>query len=122
MERLFFTVGGVSGMMAVALGAFGAHVLKARLSADLLATFETAVRYHMYHAIALFLAAVANVMWPYSLRPEWAGWAFIAGTVLFSGSLYGRVFLRVRALGMLAPLGGVAFMAGWLFLGLSPWW
>jgi len=112
LERTFFMVGCISAAVAVAAGAFGAHALRARLTPDLLAVFETAARYHMFHAFGLLAAAYAAGRWPGALV-TWAGIAFIAGTVLFSGSLYALVLSGVRALGAITPLGGLAFMLGW---------
>ena len=107
--------------MGVGLGAFGAHTLKERLSADMLATFETGVRYQMYHALALVAVTVALGRWPDASLAVAAGWLFIAGIVLFSGSLYGLALSDVRVLGAITPLGGVAFIAGWLCLLLAAW-
>jgi uncharacterized membrane protein YgdD (TMEM256/DUF423 family) len=121
MERLFFGLGALSGAMAVALGAFGAHGLKARLPADLLATFETGVRYQMYHALALLAVAWAVTRWSGSSLPAAAGWLFVAGTVLFSCSLYLLALTGQRWLGAITPLGGVAFVAGWVCLALAAW-
>ncbi len=83
MDKLFYILGGILGGLAVALGAFGAHGLRARLAADLLATFETGVRYHMYHALALFAVAAAISKWPGSNLPVVAGWLFVAGQFCF---------------------------------------
>jgi len=118
VDRLFFGLGADSGFVAVAAGAFGAHALRARLSPDLLGVFETAARYQMYHALALMAVAWAVARWPGAL-PQWAGWLFIAGTVLFSGSLYALALSGVRWLGAITPLGGLAFLAGWICLGLA---
>lgn len=118
MDRLFFGMGALSAFLAVAAGAFGAHALRARLASDLLAVFETAARYQMYHALGLVAVAWAAARWPGGLV-EWAGWLFVAGTVLFSGSLYGLALTGVRWLGAITPLGGVAFLAGWLCLALA---
>lgn len=113
LDRFLLALGGMSAFFAVGLGAFAAHGLKTSLPADLLATFEVGVRYQMYHA--LWLIAVGLV---YARRPGKAiaasGWLFVIGTVLFSGSLYVLAMSGVRALGMVAPLGGVAFLVGWL--------
>ncbi len=122
MERLFFALGAFSGGLAVALGAFGAHGLKSRLAADLLATFETGVRYQMYHALALLAVAWAVTRWGRSNLPVAAGWLFVTGTVLFSFSLYALALTGVRWLGAITPLGGVALVAGWLCLALAVWW
>ncbi|MDQ3224195.1 MAG: DUF423 domain-containing protein [Gemmatimonadota bacterium] len=118
MERLFFGVGTLSALVAVAAGAFGAHALRARLTPEHLAVFETAARYQMYHALAMLAVAWAVTRRP-GLLPVWAGWLFVAGTVLFSGSLYLLALTGIRWFGAITPLGGVAFLAGWLCLGLS---
>ncbi len=115
-ERLFAGAGAVSGLIAVALGAFGAHGLRQRLSADMLAVFETGVRYQVYHALALFAVAWAVSRWTSSPQAIWAGWLFIAGTVIFSGSLYILATSGVRWLGAITPVGGICFLAGWLSL------
>jgi uncharacterized membrane protein YgdD (TMEM256/DUF423 family) len=121
MDRLFFILGSVSGGLGVALGAFGAHGLRDRLSPDLLATYETGVRYEMYHALALLAVAWAVARWTNSGFPAIAGWLFVAGTLLFSGSLYLLAVTGTRWLGAITPLGGVAFIAGWLCLVLAAW-
>jgi uncharacterized membrane protein YgdD (TMEM256/DUF423 family) len=121
MDRLFFALGSLSAGLAVALGAFGAHVLKSRLAADMLANFETGVRYQMYHALALLAVAWAVSRWAGSSLPAAAGWLFVAGTLLFSASLYLLALSGVRWLGAITPLGGVAFVAGWLCLLLAAW-
>lgn len=108
-------LGAVSGFVAVLAGAFGAHALRARLDADALAVFETAARYQMTHALALlFVGWVARRRPRSALRV--AGWLFVAGTVLFCGSLYGLALSGVRGLGAVTPLGGLAFLAGWVAL------
>ena len=119
MDRLFFGLGSMSGLIAVAAGAFGAHALRARLSPDYLAVFETAARYQMYHALALLAAAWAATRWPGALV-HWAGWLFVVGTVLFSGSLYALALTGTRWLGAITPVGGLALLAGWLCLAVSP--
>ena len=106
---------GVAGFLGVALGAFGAHALKVRLAPEMLAAFETGVRYQMYHVFALVAVAWAWARWPGRVLMA-AGWLFIAGIVIFSGSLYLLAFTGVRALGAITPLGGLAFLAGWLCL------
>jgi uncharacterized membrane protein YgdD (TMEM256/DUF423 family) len=114
-ERLFVALGALSAFIAVAAGAFGAHGLKARLAPDLLAVFEVAVRYQMYHALALFVCAGALGKWPGTLALS-AGWLFVAGTLVFSGSLYALSLTGVRWLGAITPIGGLALLAGWLCL------
>ena len=120
MDRMFAVLGSLSAFVAVAAGAFGSHTLKQRLSADMLAIFETAARYQMYHAMALFAAAWAVSRWP-GLATQLSGWAFITGTALFSGSLYLLSFSGLRWLGAITPLGGLAFLIGWLSLAWGIW-
>jgi uncharacterized membrane protein YgdD (TMEM256/DUF423 family) len=120
MDRIFFGLGALSGALAVALGAFAAHGLRSRIGADALATFETGARYHMYHALALLAVAWACARWPGAWASA-AGWLFVAGTVLFSGSLYLLAITGVRALGAITPLGGLAFILGWLALAWAAW-
>ncbi|UCG85531.1 MAG: DUF423 domain-containing protein [Gemmatimonadota bacterium] len=114
-ERIFAVAGAISGFLSVAAGAFGAHALRQRLSPDLLAAFETGVRYQVYHALALFAVAWAAGRWSAPQIP-WAGWLFLAGTVAFSGSLYALALTGTRWLGAVTPIGGVCFLAGWLSL------
>jgi uncharacterized membrane protein YgdD (TMEM256/DUF423 family) len=118
MERLFLAAAAISAAISVAAGAFGAHALRARLSPELLAAFETGARYEMYHAIGLGLAAWAASRFP-GAAAAWAGGLFLAGTVLFSGSLYALALTGVRGLGAVTPFGGLAFIAGWVALALS---
>jgi uncharacterized membrane protein YgdD (TMEM256/DUF423 family) len=120
MERIFFLLGSLSALIAVAAGAFGAHTLRDNIPADLLATFETGVRYQMYHALALLAVAWAVTRWTNSLTTL-AGWLFVAGTLIFSGSLYTLSLTGARWLGAITPLGGVAFIGGWLCLALVAW-
>ena len=120
MDRLFFGVGCVSAVVAVTLGAFGAHGLRGRLVPDMLMTFEIGVRYQMYHALGLLAVGLAFSRWP-SSTVALAGWLFIAGTLVFSGSLYGLSLTGHRWLGAVTPLGGAAFIAGWIVLAWSVW-
>ena len=115
--RLFFTLGSVLAALAVALGAFGAHALRATLTADDLATFEVGVRYQMYHALGLFAVAWATTRWE-ATTVGMAGWAFVVDILLFSGSLYALVLTGQRWMGAITPLGGIAFIVGW---GLLAW-
>jgi len=115
MERVFFACGAVSALIAVAAGAFGAHALKTRITPEMLAVFETGVRYQMYHALGLIACAWAVTKWPGTLAST-AGWLFIAGTIVFSGSLYALSLTGVRTLGAVTPLGGLALLAGWVCL------
>lgn len=111
-------LGALSGAIAVAAGAFGAHALRARVEPRLLEVFETGARYQMYHALALLAVAWATTRWPGSLTTA-AGWLFVAGTLIFSGSLYTMTFTGIRALGAITPVGGVCFIGGWLCLALA---
>ena len=120
MDRVFFVIGALSASLGVAAGAFGAHALRGRLTPELLNVFETGVRYHLIHALALLAAAWAVTRWPGPATSA-AGWLFLAGTLLFSGSLYGLSISGIRALGAITPLGGVAFIAGWLALAWAAW-
>lgn len=118
MERLFVILGALSGAIGVGAGAFGAHALRAKLEPRMLEVFETGARYQMYHAIALLAVAWVASRWPGSLTTA-SGWLFVAGTVLFSGSLYAMALSDVRALGAITPIGGVCFIAGWVCLALA---
>jgi uncharacterized membrane protein YgdD (TMEM256/DUF423 family) len=115
LDRLLYIGAAVSGFLGVALGAFAARGLKARLAPELLAVFETGVRYQMYHAFALFAAAWGFTRWQLRVFGL-AGGLFVAGIVIFSGSLYLLAFTGERWLGAVTPLGGLAFLAGWLCL------
>jgi uncharacterized membrane protein YgdD (TMEM256/DUF423 family) len=118
MHRTFWTLGCVFGFLAVAAGAFGAHALRARLGAEMLAVWETAARYQMYHALALLAVAFAAGRAP---AGGWtaAGWLFTAGIVVFCGSLYLLAFTGTRWLGAITPIGGVCFLAGWVAMALA---
>jgi uncharacterized membrane protein YgdD (TMEM256/DUF423 family) len=115
VEQTFAALGAVSAFLAVAAGAFGAHGLRQRLSPDTLALFEMAVRYQMYHALALLAVSWAQTRWP-GPALQLSGYAFVAGTLLFSGSLYLLSLTGARWLGAITPLGGLAFLVGWLAL------
>ncbi len=113
--KTFFILGALFGGLGVALGAFGAHGLRATLTPEDLATFEIGVRYQMYHALALFAVAWASTEWS-TATVHAAGWAFTVGIVVFSGSLYTLVLTGQRWLGAVTPIGGVAFLVGWALL------
>lgn len=118
MARTFLLIGSLAGAVGVALGAFGAHGLRGRLSPDMLAVFETGVRYQMYHALAILLVSVLMARLDGWLIHA-AGWSFAIGIVLFSGSLYLLAVTGIRVLGAITPLGGVAFILGWAFLAIA---
>lgn len=111
-SRTFFTLGSLFALLGVAAGAFGAHFLKALLTADMLAVYETAIRYQMYHAFALLAVGWASHQYRAACL-RLAGWMFVLGILLFSGSLYAVSLSGVRWLGAVTPLGGIAFLAGW---------
>ena len=105
--------------VAVALGAFGAHALKARLAPDLLVVWQTGVTYHALHALALLVVGMLMLQIGGSGALRWAAWLFAAGIVLFSGSLYLLALGAPRALGFVTPFGGVSFIAGWVTLAIG---
>lgn len=115
MDRLFFALGALLAGLGVAAGAFGAHGLRDRLSSEMLAIFETGVRYHLIHALALMMTAWASTRWTSGLISG-AGWLFVIGIVVFSGSLYALSLTETRWLGAITPIGGVAFVVGWILL------
>ncbi|MEL6161732.1 MAG: DUF423 domain-containing protein [Cyanobacteria bacterium J06623_5] len=116
MARLFLAIASILGALAVMGGAFGAHALKGKLSESALGSFETGIRYQMYHAIALLLVALLISQYPQVKGFGVAGWGFVVGVILFSGSLYGLSLANIKALGPVTPLGGLAFIIGWLSL------
>jgi uncharacterized membrane protein YgdD (TMEM256/DUF423 family) len=118
MSATLFAIGSVLGALGVALGAFGAHGLKARVGPDLLAVFETGARYHLIHALAILAAAWAVDRWP-GFWSVAAGWLFVAGIAVFSGSLYALVLTGQRWLGAITPIGGVCLIAGWVALAVA---
>jgi uncharacterized membrane protein YgdD (TMEM256/DUF423 family) len=120
MERVFFVIGALSAFIGVAAGAFGAHGLKGQMSTEMLSVYEVGVRYQMYHAFALFIVAWALTKWPSPLVTT-GGWLFVIGTILFSGSLYLMSVTGVRWLGAITPLGGLAFLAGWVCIAWGAW-
>jgi uncharacterized membrane protein YgdD (TMEM256/DUF423 family) len=118
LDRIFFGIGSVLAGTSVAAGAFGAHLLSGRLEPRMLAAFETGARYQMAHGLALLAVAWAVARWPGAgLAP--AGWLLVAGVAVFSGSLYAMSLSGVRSLGAVTPLGGLAMIAGWLWLALG---
>ena len=114
-ERTLVVLAAGFAFTAVAAGAFGAHALKERLSSESLGIFETGARYQMYHALALFVVAWAGTRWEAG-QFAWSGWLFVAGIVIFSGSLYLLALTGTRWLGAITPIGGACFLAGWISL------
>jgi uncharacterized membrane protein YgdD (TMEM256/DUF423 family) len=120
MSRLFLLIGSVAAAVAVAAGAFGAHGLEGRVPPNRIDTFETGVTYHMYHALALLVVAWASSQFA-APSVAYAGYCFVAGILIFSGSLYLLVLTDTSWLGAITPIGGVAFIAGWLLLAYGVW-
>ena len=114
MKEIFLFLSAVCGLTGVAMGAFGAHGLKAMLSVEMLAVYKTAVDYQMWHALGLGLIAIFRQQVPESALLKWAGWLMFVGILLFSGSLYLLAILNIKWLGMITPLGGVAFLSAWI--------
>jgi uncharacterized membrane protein YgdD (TMEM256/DUF423 family) len=114
--KLFLLLGSANAMLAVILGAFGAHALKARLDESLLKVYHTGIEYHFYHALGLILIGIIAMNIPVNVWIKNAGWMMFAGIILFSGSLYLLSILNIRWLGMITPLGGLLFILAWLSL------
>jgi uncharacterized membrane protein YgdD (TMEM256/DUF423 family) len=119
--RLALTLAGIFMFAAVALGAFGAHALRGHLEPDMTAVWQSAVQYHAWHALALLGAGVLLLHLPHSRGLKLAAWLFVAGILLFAGSLYVVAVTGMRSLGLVTPLGGVAFLAGWAAFAWSAW-
>jgi len=111
--RLFLAAGGLAALLAVALGAFGAHALKSRLSPEMLAVWHTGVEYHVFHALGLLAVGIVAIQLPDSALLKWSGALMLAGIVLFSGSLYILALTSERWVGAFTPIGGLAFLAAW---------
>lgn len=121
MAKMFITLASLSGMLAVAFGAFGAHALKSRLDDYAMGVFQTAVQYHFYHSLALLVVGVIALNHPQAALLRSSGWLFALGIVVFSGSLYLLSFSGLRWLGAVTPIGGLAFIAGWACLAAASW-
>jgi len=116
MQKIFLVIGSVLGGLAVMIGAFGAHALKNLLeSSGRIETFETAVKYQFYHALALILLGILMLNLKHAMF-NYAGYSFIFGTLIFSGSLYILCLTGITKFGMITPIGGLLFIAGWVFL------
>jgi uncharacterized membrane protein YgdD (TMEM256/DUF423 family) len=119
MLKIFLTLGSLNAFLSVALGAFGAHALKARLSPDMLNVYQTGVQYHMIHSLGLILVALLADKLGNSSLVNVSGWALFIGIILFSGSLYALSLSGIKVLGAITPLGGVSFLLGWLLLAIA---
>ena len=119
MQRQFLLVGAILGFLGVAIGAFGAHGLRSRLSPEMLAVFEVGVRYHMYHVFALLVVAAAIGHAGQTRLLTVAGWSFLAGILIFSGSLYALALTGTTTFGALTPIGGLGFLIGWACLAIA---
>jgi uncharacterized membrane protein YgdD (TMEM256/DUF423 family) len=113
LAKAFLVVGALACMLAVLLGAFGAHALRARLAPDMLAVYQTGVQYHFWHALGLLAIALTLAHFPSAQGLKWAGWLMLAGIAIFSGSLYLLALTGVRWLGAITPIGGTAFIVAW---------
>lgn len=116
MPSLFLALAGLSGFLGVGIGAFGAHALKDKLTPELATIFQTGVQYHLVHTLALFGVGLLVLLMPQASIPRVSGYLFMAGIVLFSGSLYILAITGVRWLGAITPLGGVCFLTAWALL------
>ncbi|MGG4127560.1 DUF423 domain-containing protein [Paenibacillus illinoisensis] len=121
MQRVWMTVGAVMTMLSVAIGAFGAHMLKEKIGADAIAVYETGVQYHMIHALALLIVGLTAGHLGVSSKLKWAARLLFIGIIVFSGSLYVLSITGIKVLGAITPIGGVAFIAGWLLFALDVW-
>ena len=111
--KLFLILGGLNAAFVVLLGAFGAHGLKERLTAEMLAVYQTGIHYHLFHALGLLVVGLVALHRPTSAYLRWSGWLMLAGIVLFSGSLYVLGISGWHGLGMVTPLGGLSFILAW---------
>jgi uncharacterized membrane protein YgdD (TMEM256/DUF423 family) len=119
MGKLFLILASLNGALVVALGAFGAHGLKSRLSPEMMAVYQTGVTYHFYHTLALLAVGLLALHTPGSAWVKISGWFLLAGILLFSGSLYALSLSGVRWLGAITPIGGTAFIIGWILLAVG---
>jgi len=116
MAKFYLALGSINAILVVLIGAFGAHGLKAKLTVENMAIFQTGVQYHFYHAVGLILVGLIAWHIPTSPYLRWSAWLMIMGIILFSGSLYALSITNIRWLGIITPFGGVAFILAWLML------
>lgn len=121
MQRRWMMLGAILTMLSVAIGAFGAHMLKDKIGASAIATYETGVQYHMIHALALLIVGLTAGQLGASTKLKWAARLLFTGIIIFSGSLYVLSISGIKILGAITPIGGVAFIAGWLLFAMDIW-
>ena len=119
MSRLFLGLGGLSAMLSVLIGAFGAHALRGRLTPELLEVYHTGTQYQFYHSLGLLIVALLIAHFPERSGLVWAGWLMLIGIVLFSGSLYVLSLTGIRLFGAITPIGGLAFIGAWGILAMT---
>ena len=119
--KLFILLGSLNALIGVALGAFGAHGLKTKVAPDMLTVWNTAVQYHLIHALGLLLIGILYHLMPDAPLIKTGGWSILLGIVLFSGSLYALVLTGTKPLGIITPFGGIAFLIGWLLIAIAAW-
>jgi uncharacterized membrane protein YgdD (TMEM256/DUF423 family) len=119
--KLFILLGSLNALIGVALGAFGAHGLKTKVAPEMLAVWNTAVQYHLIHALGLLMIGILCHLMPDAPLIKTAGWSILLGIILFSGSLYALVLTGTKPLGIITPIGGVAFLIGWLMIAVAAW-
>lgn len=119
--KLFLIAGAVNALISVGMGAFGAHGLEGKVSDHYIAIWETAAKYQMYHALGLILIGIlqSQALLGAASQLNWAGWLMLAGIIIFSGSLYVLALTQIGVLGAITPIGGVAFIAGWIMVILA---
>lgn len=119
MAKTYLIIAALSGLLAVMIGAFGAHGLKARLSVDMMAVYQTGVQYHFYHTLALLFIGLLSLNYPQVSLLNWSAGMMVVGIIIFSGSLYVLSISGIKWLGAITPLGGTAFIIGWLLLAVA---
>lgn len=119
MAKFYLVLGSINALLVVLIGAFGAHGLKARLTIENMAIFQTGVQYHFYHAVGLILVGLIAMQLTSPPYFRWSAWLMVMGIVLFSGSLYALSITNIRWLGMITPLGGTAFILAWIMLAVG---
>ena len=119
--KIFILLGSLNALIGVALGAFGAHGLKTKVAPEMLTVWNTAVQYHLIHALGLLLIGILYHLMPDAPLIKTAGWSILLGMILFSGSLYALVLTGIKPLGIITPFGGVAFLIGWLLIAIAAW-